>query len=106
MYVSSLAIDSSLLCLWQKMDANKLSNISHADTLEKMGEFWDARDFTDFDNPEIPDVEYTITCAVPIEADLLSAVEQQTRLRGIKVETLVNLWLQQKLAEQPQKIAA
>ena len=81
------------------MEKNKLSSISKADTLEKMGEFWDTHDFTDFDT-DAPDVEFKITCAVPIELDLLSSVEKQARQRGIKVETLVNLWLQQKIAEQ------
>lgn len=87
------------------MDANRLSSISKADSLEKMGEFWDTHDFTDFDNPDAPDVAFKITCAVPIELDLLSLVEKQARLRGVKVETLVNLWLQQKLAEQIQPMA-
>jgi len=82
------------------MDANRLSSISKADSLEKMGEFWDTHDFTDFDDLNASDVEFTITCAVPIESDLLSSVEKQARRRGVKVETLVNLWLQQKLAEQ------
>jgi hypothetical protein len=85
------------------MGGNKVSSISQADTLEKMGEFWDSHDFTDFDNLEAPDVEFQIACAVPIEVELLSAVEQQARLRGVHVETLINLWLQQKLAEQSPK---
>ena len=85
------------------MGGNKVSSISQADTLEKMGEFWDGHDFTDFDNLETPDVEFQIACAVPIELELLSAVEQQARLRGVQVETLINLWLQQKLAEQSPK---
>lgn len=84
------------------MVENNVSSISQADTLEKMGEFWATHDFTDFDNPDAPDVEFKIACAVPIELDLLASVEKQARLRGVKVETLVNLWLQQKLAEQPQ----
>jgi hypothetical protein len=87
------------------MDANRLSSLSKADSLEKMGEFWDTHDFTDFDDPNAPDVEFTITCAVPIESDLLSLVEKQARRRGVKVETLVNLWLQQKVAEQAQAVA-
>ena len=82
------------------MDANRLSGISKADSLEKMGEFWDTHDFTDFDNTDAPDVEFKISCAVPIESDLLASIEKQARLRGVNVETLVNLWLQQKLAEQ------
>jgi hypothetical protein len=81
------------------MEKNKHSSVSQADTLEKMGEFWDAHDFTEFDRPELPDVEFQVACAVPIEPALLSLVEKQARLRGVTVETLVNLWLQQKLDE-------
>ena len=83
------------------MGANRVSSISQADTLEKMGEFWDTHDFTDFDNLATPDVECQMACAIPIEVDLLSALEQHARRHGVDVETLVNLWLQQKLAEQP-----
>ena len=86
------------------MDANRLSSISKADTLEKMGEFWDTHDFTDFDT-DAPDVDFQITCAIPIEVSLFTQVEQQARRRGVGVETLVNLWLQQKLTEQPQAVA-
>lgn len=88
------------------MGKNKLSSISKADTLEKIGEFWDTHDFTDFDNPDAPDVKFEVSCAVPIEEELFARVEQQAKLRGVKVETLVNLWLQQKLAEQIRSITA
>ena len=86
------------------MDADRLSSISKADTLEKMGEFWDTHDFTDFDT-DAPDVEFKVSCAVPVELDLFSLVEKQARRRGVNVETLVNLWLQQKLVEQTQSVA-
>ena len=82
------------------MGANRVSSISQADTLEKMGEFWDTHDLTDFDNLEAPDVACQMACAIPIESDLLSALEQHARRHGVHVETLVNLWLQQKLVEQ------
>ena len=81
------------------MDANKHSSISNATSLEEIGEFWDTHDFTDYDT-DAPDVSFNITRSVPIEADLLTALEQQAHLRGVSVETLVNLWLQQKLSEQ------
>jgi hypothetical protein len=87
------------------MDANKLSSISQADTDEKIGEFWDTHDFTDFDNPDAPDVKFEITCAVPIDVELFAAIEKQAHKRGVQVETLVNLWLQQKLAEQMKQAA-
>jgi hypothetical protein len=88
------------------MAKNKLSSISKADSLEKMGEFWDTHDFTEFDDLKSPDVEFNISCAVPIELDLLSSVEKQAHRRGVKIETLVNLWLQQKLAEETESALA
>ena len=85
------------------MDENKLSSISKADTDEKMGEFWDTRDFTDFDT-DAPDVEVEITLAVPIEVDLFDEIEKQAHKHGVRVETLVNMWLQEKLAENIQRV--
>ena len=66
---------------------------------DKMGAFWDEHDFTEFDDPDAPDVEFEIMLSVAIDPDLLAGVEKQARLRGVSVETLVNLWLQQKLLE-------
>ena len=86
------------------MDASKLSSISGADRDEKIGEFWDTHDFTDFDT-DAPDVEFEIACAIPIEIELFTALEEQAHKRGVKVETLVNLWLQQKLDEQMKQAA-
>lgn len=81
------------------MDTNKKkSSISNADSLEKMGEFWDTHDFVEFDS-DTPDVEFEVTCAVPVEIDLFAQIEKQAHLHGVSVETLVNLWLQQKVAE-------
>jgi hypothetical protein len=79
-------------------------SISKADSDEKMGEFWDRHDFTDFDT-DAPDVKFEVTCAVPVELELFNELERQARKRGVKVETLVNLWLQQKLAEQEHQAA-
>lgn len=87
------------------MAENKLSSISKADSLEAIGEFWDTHDFTQFDT-DAPDVEFTISSTIAIEPDLLAAIEQQARLRGIGVETLANLWLQEKLAEHTAVVAA
>ena len=87
------------------MQENRLSAISRAQTMEEMGKFWDVHDFTEFDD-NAPDVEFTIANSISIEADLLSAVERQARLRGVSTETLVNLWLQEKLTEHLQPVAA
>lgn len=81
------------------MDVSDRSSISKADSEEKMGEFWDTHDFTDFDT-DATDVQFEVTCAVPIDVELFNALEHEAHKRGVQVETLVNLWLQQKLAEQ------
>jgi len=82
------------------MPANRLSSISQNDTDEGMGEFWDTHDFTEFDNHDSPDVKVAIVCAVPIEVELFAALEKQAHQHGVQVETLANLWLQQRLFEQ------
>jgi hypothetical protein len=88
------------------MDAKRVSSISQANSYEAIGEFWDSHDLTDYDDLEAPDVEFEITCAVPIDVELLTAIESQAHKRGVQVETLVNLWLQQKLTEQGQPVLA
>lgn len=80
------------------MPANK-SSVSKADSLEKIGEFWDKHDFTEFDDPNAHDVEVRVSVAIPVEPNLLSDIEELAHRRGINVETLVNLWLKEKLVE-------
>ena len=80
------------------MDESKLSSISNAITDEKIGEFWDGHDFTDFDT-DAPDIEFEVAYSVPLEVGLFSEIEKQAQQRGVKIETLVNLWLRQKLSE-------
>jgi len=81
------------------MDENKLSTISKADSDEKIGEFWDIHDFTEFDT-DARDAEFEVISTVPVQLELLTEIEAQAAKRGIKVETLVNQWLQQKLDEE------
>jgi hypothetical protein len=40
-----------------------------------------------------------VSVAIPIEPDLLSDIEELAHRRGVKVETLVNLWLKEKVVE-------
>jgi CopG antitoxin of type II toxin-antitoxin system len=75
------------------------SSISKANSPEKMGDFWDKHDFTELDDPNMPDAEFQVTAAIAIEPDLLSDIEELAQIRGVKVETLVNLWLKEKVIE-------
>ena|GEM_PF-693010 len=70
------------------MQIDSIGSISQADTDEKIGEFWDTHDFTDFDNPDMPDVKFEITCAVPIEVELFTAIERQAQKRGVQTPCL------------------
>jgi hypothetical protein len=78
----------------------KMSSVSKANTLEKIGAFWDTHDFTEYDDPRASDVKFEVTCAVPVDAELFAMLEKQARRRGVRLETLVNLWLHQMLVEQ------
>jgi hypothetical protein len=48
------------------MAENSLSSISKADSDEKIGEFWDTRDFTEFDT-DAPDAQFEVMSTVPVQ---------------------------------------
>jgi hypothetical protein len=81
------------------MEENRVSSISKAESDEKIGEFWDTHDFTEFDT-DAQDAEFQVISTVPVKVELLNEIEKQAARRGVKVETLVNQWLQQKLDEE------
>ncbi len=68
-------------------------------TIEEASEFWDTHDVTDYSS-HVVQFEYTpeerITF-VAIANQFLSQLEQQAQEDGISIETLVNLWIQEKL---------
>ena len=81
------------------MEENRSSSISKADSDEKIGEFWDSHDFTEFDT-NAPDATFDVISTVPVRLELLNEIEKQAVKRGVNIETLVNQWLQQKLDEE------
>ena len=76
-----------------------MTSISKADSDEAIGDFWDSHDVTEFDT-DAPDAEFEVTSTVPVQLELLNEIEEHAAKRGIRVETLVNQWLQQKLDEE------
>ena len=48
------------------MDADKVTSIPKADTIEAIGDFWDTHDFTDFDS-DGPDVEFRVSSKITDE---------------------------------------
>jgi hypothetical protein len=78
------------------MDENNARSHSGATSLAAAGAFWDTHDLTDYDTDQ-PDVHATFRRTIAIELQLFEAIEHEAHNRGISPETLVNMWLQQKL---------
>lgn len=72
-------------------------------SLEEFWDFWDTHSSADFED-EMEPVEIEIAalssskmyCA--IAKDVLHQVREQARRQGVSTETLINLWLQEKLS--------
>ena len=70
-------------------------------TFEELGSFWDTHSSADYEDVmEAVEVEIDISSSkvyCPVAKDLLSQVRAQARRQGVSAETLVNLWLQERL---------
>jgi hypothetical protein len=80
---------------------DKVSSISRSSTIEEMAEFWDTHDVTDFED-ETYEVEMDFDLQfrshyVAIDPNLLEGLRKVAASRGLSTESLINLWLQEKL---------
>ncbi len=84
------------------MPKNK-SSISKARSYREIGEFWEVHELSDiwgktkkvkFDVDIASEITY-----YPIERDLSEKIQSLARTRGVSSDTLVNLWLEQKINE-------
>ncbi|MCK4613645.1 MAG: hypothetical protein KAU14_02485 [Thermoplasmata archaeon] len=69
-------------------------------SIEEASEFWDSHSVADFPT-HVVRIEYTPkehTFFVAIAQDLLIQLAEKAKERGVSVETLVNLWIQEKVA--------
>ncbi len=80
------------------------SSISKAKSYKEIGEFWDTHDLSDF-----WDQTKRVKCEVGIESEityysldkkLAEEVQSIARKRGVSPDTLINLWVQEKIQEQ------
>src|SRR5215468_2136026 len=80
------------------------SSISKARSYAEIGEFWDKHDLSDywsktrkvkFDVVLEPEATY-----YPVQKDLSEKIQSEAKKQGIPSDTLVNLWLEQKMKEQ------
>jgi len=83
-----------------KSDVPQVSGISKARTLEEIAEFWDTHSLADYWD-QTHEVEFEVRAKrrrrVTLDPDIYAQVETRARARGIVPETLVNLWLAERL---------
>lgn len=84
------------------------SHISRARSYREIGEFWDTHDLGEYwEQTEPAEFEVDIrssTIYYPVEANLAARLRSLAEQRGISAETLLNLWIQEKIAaEAPTK---
>lgn len=81
----------------------QLTSISKARTLEEIAEFWDTHSLADYWD-QTYEVEFEVRAKrrrrVTLAPEVYAQIEAQARARGIVPETLVNLWLAERLAEE------
>jgi hypothetical protein len=80
----------------------KKSKLPKTDSIEKLAEFWDTHDLTDFED-EMEEVSEPVfvrgtAVKVPLESREAEAVEQLAQAKGISREQLVREWVLEKLA--------
>lgn len=85
--------------------AKNKSSISKARSYREIGEFWDTHDLGDYWDQTHP-VEFEVdlrseTTYYPVDSSLSTKVRELARQRGVSAETLLNLWVQEKLQENP-----
>lgn len=78
------------------------TSISNAQTYQEIGAFWDEHDSTE--DGEQKEVEFNINIEsqrryYPIDQQLSMKIKQAAEKRGISGETLLNLWVQEKILQ-------
>jgi len=80
------------------------SSISKARSYKEIGEFWDTHDLTEYWEQTQPvefelDIQSEVTY-YPLDVTLSARVLSIAKKRGVSPETLLNLWVQEKLQEE------
>jgi hypothetical protein len=83
------------------MANDKVSSISKAQNYEEMADFWDTHSVADYAD-QVKAVEITFDpslrrTSVGVDPELFTELSQIARQRRISMQTLVNLWLSQRV---------
>lgn len=76
------------------------TSISKANSVEEIADFWDTHSPADYED-QTHEVEFNVRAErrhrITITPDLYEKIEMQARLKGIMPETLVNVWLAERV---------
>lgn len=79
------------------------SSVSEAQSYKEIGEFWDTHDLADYwDKTESVEFEIDIQSEetyYAVDKELSAKIQAIAKRRGVSADTLLNLWLQEKLEE-------
>jgi hypothetical protein len=81
-------------------EAKPGTSLSNAQTPEEVGDFWDSHSLADhWDQTREADFEVRALRRrrVTLDPKVYTEIEAQARARGLMLETLVNLWLAERL---------
>jgi|SRR3972149_105236 len=79
----------------------KTTSVSKSRSLREVADFWDSHDTADY---PLNRVEFEVNVSarqhyVAVDPDLLAEVRQAAHARGLSTESLVNLWLKERLQQ-------
>jgi hypothetical protein len=82
----------------------KKSKLPKIDSIEKLAEFWDSHDLTDFED-ELEEVAEPVfvrgnAIKVPLKSREAETVRQMAQAKGVSPEELIRAWVLQELARQ------
>jgi predicted DNA-binding ribbon-helix-helix protein len=83
--------------------SNAKTPISKASSYQDIGEYWDAHDLGEvWEQTEVVEASIELGGSVtyyPLEISLSDKLREAARQRGVSAETLLNLWIQEKIRE-------
>jgi len=83
-------------------ESDRATSISKARTLDEIADFWDTHSLADYWD-QTHKVEFEVRAKrrrrVTLDPDVYTQVEARARARGVLPETLVNLWVVERLQQ-------
>jgi hypothetical protein len=79
---------------------HQMTNISKGQTVEEIADFWDTHSLADYWD-QTHEVEFELRAKrrrrVTLDPEVYAQVEAQAQARGVLPETLINLWVVERL---------